>query len=50
MRPRFDLKAVHDITLHDDVLAALDAATSTDPRARGVGERALTAALDRYRR
>lgn len=47
---RFDLKAVHDITLHDDVLAALDAATSTDPRARGVGERALTAALDRYRR
>ncbi|MCW2792125.1 MAG: hypothetical protein JWO76_1223 [Nocardioides sp.] len=31
-------------------LTALDAATSTDPRTRGLGERALSATLDAYRR
>lgn len=33
----------------ETVLAALDAATSLDPRERGVGERALAAALESYR-
>ena len=32
------------------VLAALDAATAIDPRERGVGERALTEALERFER
>jgi len=32
------------------VLAALDAATSLDPRERGVGERALAAVLENHRR
>ena len=44
------IRAVRDVNNHGVVLAALDAATSTDPRRRGVGERALTVALDRYRR
>ena len=45
----FDLNAIRDIAAHDDVLVALDAATSTDPRESGSGEQALAAALDRYR-
>jgi hypothetical protein len=47
---KFDIDVVRDLTLQGTVLAALDAATSRDPRARGVGERALTGALDQFRR
>jgi hypothetical protein len=47
---RFDLGVVRDLAAHGVVLAALDAATSRDPRERGVGERALADALDRFRR
>jgi excisionase family DNA binding protein len=46
----FDTNAVRAITMHGDVLAALDAATSRDPRERGVGERALAEALAQFRR
>ncbi|MBM6403302.1 hypothetical protein JQN72_03455 [Phycicoccus sp. CSK15P-2] len=46
----FDLDVVRDLADHGVVLAALDAATSRDPRERGVGERALTQSLDRFRR
>lgn len=47
---RFDLGVVRDLAVHGVVLAALDAATSRDPRERGVGGRALAEALDRFRR
>lgn len=46
----FDIDVVRDLTIQGVVLAALDAATSRDPRERGVGERALAHALDRFRR
>jgi hypothetical protein len=46
----FDIDVVRDLTVQGTVLAALDAATSRDPRARGVGERALAGALARFRR
>lgn len=46
---RTDLGIVHDLAHHGVVLAALDAATSRDLRARGVGQRALGEALDRFR-
>lgn len=46
----FDLGVVRDLAVHGVVLAALDAATSRDPRERGAGERALAEALDRFRR
>lgn len=42
----FDLDDIRDIAIRSDVLAALDAAISTDPRARGIGERALADAVD----
>lgn len=46
----FDLDLVAHLTTHSDVLAAVDAATSLDPRERGAGERALASALERFRR
>jgi len=46
----FDIGVVADLAADGVVLAALDAATSVDPRARDVGERALVDVLDRYRR
>lgn len=46
----FSMDVVLDLASRSVVLAALDAATSLDPRERGVGERALGEALDRYRR
>lgn len=46
----FDLGVVRDLTTRGVVLAALDAAASRDPRERGVGDRALAEALDRFRR
>ncbi|MGG5259204.1 helix-turn-helix domain-containing protein [Phycicoccus avicenniae] len=45
-----DLGVVRDLALQGVVLAALDAAASRDPRERGVGERALADALDRFQR
>ena len=45
----FTMAVVQDLASHGTVLAALDLATSLDPRERGVGERALGAALDKYR-
>jgi excisionase family DNA binding protein len=45
----FDIKIVEDMATQSTVLAALDAATSLDPRERGVGERVLLDALNRYR-
>lgn len=44
-----DMDDVVDLASQSIVLAALDAATSLDPRERGVGKRALAEALDRYR-
>ncbi|MCW2545874.1 MAG: hypothetical protein JWN96_334 [Mycobacterium sp.] len=44
----FDLDIVRGLASKGAVLAALDAATSLDPRERGVGERALAEALARY--
>lgn len=46
----FDIDAVRDLAVHGKVLAALDAATSRDPRERGVGERALAESLAQFRR
>lgn len=46
----FDFDVVSDLVSRSVTLAALDAAVSLDPRVRGVGERALSNALDRYRR
>lgn len=47
----FDINVIRDLaTAQTPVLAALDAATSLDPRERGVGERTLSSILDRYRR
>ncbi len=45
----FNMNVVQDLASQSIVLAALDAATSLDPRERGVGEHALTEILDRYR-
>lgn len=45
----FDFAVVTRLAVATPVLAALDAATSTDPRVRGVGERALDDALMRFR-
>jgi hypothetical protein len=47
----FDISVIRDLaTAPTPVLAALDAATSLDPRERGVGERALSSIVDGYRR
>jgi excisionase family DNA binding protein len=46
----FDFDVVTDLASRSATVAALDAATSPDPRVRGVGERAITEILDRYRR
>lgn len=46
----FNVDVVQGLATEGTVLAALDLATSLDPRERGVGERALAGALDRYRR
>lgn len=46
----FDLGVVRALAGYGGVLAALDAATSRDPRERDVGERALAEALDGFRR
>ena len=46
----FDLQTVEALVTGDRVVAALDAATSVDPRERGVGEQALTATLEEFRR
>jgi len=46
----FDFDVVEDLAANSTVLAALDLATSLDPRARGLGERALVAALEGFRR
>lgn len=43
----FDFDLVRDLA-DTSVVAALDAATSTDPRLRGVGHRALAELLERY--
>lgn len=45
----FDFGVVSELVTNGRIVAALDAATSLDPRIRGVGERALTDALDTYR-
>ena len=45
----FDFDVVRDVISSGHIEAALDAATSLDPRSRGVGERALAKALDTYR-
>ncbi|MBT9256269.1 helix-turn-helix domain-containing protein [Phycicoccus sp. MAQZ13P-2] len=45
----FDLGVVRELAGHGVVLAALDAATSRDPREQGVGERTLAEALERFR-
>jgi hypothetical protein len=45
----FDIEVVQDLAAHGGVVAALDAATSLDPRERGVAERVLRDALDRHR-
>ncbi len=44
----FDLGVVRELAGHGGVLAALDAATSRDPRERGIGEGALARALDGF--
>lgn len=46
---RFDLDVVSDLAASSDVLIAVDAATSVDPRVRGVGERVLADALEKFR-
>lgn len=46
----FDLDVVRHLASHADVLAAVDAATSIDPRERGVGQRAVADILGRTRR
>ncbi|MGL5929319.1 MAG: helix-turn-helix domain-containing protein [Dermatophilaceae bacterium] len=46
----FAINIIDDLATQNTVLAALDAATSRDPRERGVGERILADALERYRR
>lgn len=45
----FDLDVVRDLAGSGGLLAALDAATSRDPRERGLGERAIAEALERFR-
>ena len=44
----FDVAVVADL-VRTPVVAALDAATSTDPRVRGVGHRALSDVVRSYR-
>ena len=44
----FDFERVRAL-VDTSVVAALDAATSTDPRLRGVGRRALAESLEAYR-
>ncbi len=44
----FDFEQVRTL-VNTSVVAALDAATSTDPRLRGVGRRALAESLEAYR-
>lgn len=44
----FDIEVVAELVSTSPVVAALDAATSVDPRIRGVGERALAEALGAY--
>ncbi|MEU0312550.1 helix-turn-helix domain-containing protein [Nocardioides sp. NPDC006273] len=44
----FDFDRVRDLA-DTSIVAALDAATSTDPRLRGVGHRALAELLERFR-
>lgn len=46
---RFDFEHVQALLNASTVTAALDAATSVDPRVRGVGERAVAATLKAYR-
>lgn len=43
----FDLAVVERLATTSSVLAAVDAATSLDPRERGVGERVLASAIER---
>lgn len=45
----FDFAQVRELVTGSDVVAALDAAISVDPRIRGVGERALVEMLAAYR-
>lgn len=45
----FDFDRVHDLVTTTRTAAALDAATSTDARLRGVGHRALSELLEAYR-
>lgn len=45
----FDLAVVERLATASAVATAVDAATSLDPRERGVGERALALALERFR-
>lgn len=42
----FDIGLIRDINDQSEVLAAVDAAESLDSRERGVGEAALTRALE----
>lgn len=44
----FDFAIVKHLAAHSMTLAALDAATSLDPRVRGVGERALAEILESF--
>lgn len=46
---RFDFARVESIVTGSAVVAALDAATSMDPRIRGAGERSLGSALRAYK-
>ena len=45
----FDLHVVEGLVTGSSVVAALDAATSLDPRERGVGEQALAETLETFR-
>lgn len=45
----FDFDVVADLVTTSLVVTALDAASALDPRVRGVGERAIRAALSEYR-
>lgn len=44
----FDFARVRELVTGSNVVAALDATSSTDPRTRGVGQRALTEVLAAY--
>lgn len=45
----FDFAQVHELATGSNVVAALDAASSVDPRTRGAGERVLAEILAGYR-